>query len=201
MSVAFTTDRAWDPGQFPAGHTISGLTDTWDRGSLTLTRIPAAGVTSGVVQLEAIPAAGQNFGTSDGTTWVVRVNGTLSAGSASMTIPTNGGIMDIYFSGAPSTGWTGVSLETSSGTQNATYTPNAGDPEYARPRAKILLGCEPVPESIHVYLNGVEQYQPEDWKMMPPDADTATWWIGATPGMEAEANDLLEARYICKPVP
>lgn len=64
-----------------------------------------------------------------------------------------------------------------------------------------LATCEPIPESIHVYLNGVEQYQPQDWALMPPDSTHTSWWIRTEPAMEAEPGDLLEARYVCKPAP
>lgn len=62
----------------------------------------------------------------------------------------------------------------------------------------LLATCEPIPESLHVYLNGIEQYAPQDWTLMPPDAEHTSWWIRAEIPMEAESGDLLEARYVCK---
>ena len=44
-------------------------------------------------------------------------------------------------------------------------------------------------ESIHVYLNGVEQFEPDDWQY--GSAGT----IKVQPAMDAQAGDLLEARY------
>lgn len=69
----------------------------------------------------------------------------------------------------------------------------------ARPATSIdLASCVPDPDSIHVYLNGVEQFAPNDWTLMPPDADHTSWWIRPEPAMEALSGDLLEARYACQ---
>lgn len=62
-----------------------------------------------------------------------------------------------------------------------------------------LATCVPILESVHVYLNGIEQFQPQDWTLMPPDTTHATWWIQVMTEMDVRSGDLLEARYVCAP--
>lgn len=65
-------------------------------------------------------------------------------------------------------------------------------------RGEINLDtCRPIPESLHVYLNGLEQYAPEDWTLMPPDANHRRYWIRGNAPMDAKPDDLFEARYVC----
>lgn len=73
------------------------------------------------------------------------------------------------------------------------------DKGYVPYSAKELLlpTCIPIEESLHVYLNGVEQYRPEDWLLKPPDATHAKWWVEAQTPMDARSGDLLEVRYAC----
>lgn len=54
----------------------------------------------------------------------------------------------------------------------------------------LLLAHAPLVHSIHVYLNGVEQYEGTDWEYLttPPRVHLLT-------PMDARANDLVEARY------
>lgn len=55
----------------------------------------------------------------------------------------------------------------------------------------LTLSYVPVnTDSIHVYLNGVEQYEPDDWTF-----DAVGNKIDATSAMDARSDDLLEARY------
>ncbi|MCY7286666.1 MAG: hypothetical protein LH624_00035 [Cryobacterium sp.] len=54
----------------------------------------------------------------------------------------------------------------------------------------LTLQYVPTTGSIHVYLNGVEQYEPTDWTY-----NSTTKTIAVQPAMEAISTDLLEARY------
>jgi hypothetical protein len=54
----------------------------------------------------------------------------------------------------------------------------------------LTLTYVPILESIHVYLNGVEQYQPDDWTY-----NSVSNRIDVETPMDARSDDLLECRY------
>jgi hypothetical protein len=54
----------------------------------------------------------------------------------------------------------------------------------------LPLSYVPIHESLHVYLNGVEQYEPLDWTY-----NTTTNSIDSSAPMEPVSGDLLECRY------
>lgn len=58
----------------------------------------------------------------------------------------------------------------------------------------VILSCTPDEASMHVYLNGVEQYRPEDWNIVQ---DGTQWKVVPTAAMDVRSGDLVECRYVC----